>query len=97
MRPTKFPEASRVLQAPVGMTEDDCTPLYVYDGLVTLAGPEQKGREIPCLLSKWELDDEDRARIAAGAPVWLWVYGAGMPPVALETDDPFSRERKPHV
>ena len=35
--------------------------------------------------STWELTEEDRAHIAAGAHISLTVYGRGHPPVSLGT------------
>lgn len=76
MRGSKFPQATRALRAPKGQNEDDCVPLYVY----------QDGELV---ISRWELDDDDRARIAAGGPIWLLVRGVTMPPSAMTTVDPW--------
>lgn len=39
------------------------------------------------LMSIWELDDDERSLIAAGARVRLVVWGIGTPPVALDVED----------
>jgi hypothetical protein len=43
-------------------------------------------------ISRWELDDADRARIAAGGSVYLCVMNGSGPifPVAVTTEAPFS-------
>jgi hypothetical protein len=81
VRGTKFPQATRALRPPAGMNEDQCLPLYVYQG----ADPD--GRRV--VISRWQPDDEDRARIAAGGPVWLWIMGGTMPPASVDTNDPW--------
>lgn len=37
----------------------------------------------PVMVSAWEPTPDEIAKIAAGAPVYLWVYGTGHPPVML--------------
>ncbi len=37
----------------------------------------------PAFMSEWEPSEEERARIAAGAPIRMLVSGNGLPPVAL--------------
>jgi len=79
MRGTKFPQATRSLRPPAGMTEDECLPLYVF----------QDGQHV---ISRWQPDDVDRARIAARGPVWLWILGTSMQPASLATENPFGKE-----
>lgn len=63
-----------VLEAPPG-EEESVNPLAILaaDGF---------------MISRWELTDEDRQRIAAGGSVYLSVMGRGHPPVLLTTDVP---------
>lgn len=35
------------------------------------------------MLSQWRLSDDERADIAAGKDVHLWVWGSGHPPVMI--------------
>jgi hypothetical protein len=44
------------------------------------------------IISCWEPTDEDRARIAAGAKIWLRVLAptGRLQPVHLETEDPWA-------
>lgn len=39
--------------------------------------------ENPVLLTTWQLDDEERARVARGEPIELLVWGSGHPPVTV--------------
>jgi hypothetical protein len=41
------------------------------------------------LISCWEPDADDLARLQAGGKLWLHVVGQGMPPVAISTQHPF--------
>lgn len=42
---------------------------------------DEQGR--PAMASVWELDDDERAAIAAGGTIDLYVWGTGHPPVSL--------------
>jgi len=42
----------------------------------------------PWIESTWQLDDDERAAIAAGGTVELRVYGDGTPPVSLAVGPP---------
>lgn len=42
----------------------------------------------------YELEDGDLALLAAGAPVWLTIWGAGMPPVGLAVGEPAPTEQR---
>lgn len=46
----------------------------------------------PCMRSVWVPTDEERAAVAAGANVYLIVWGTGTPPLAMgATDEPLGR------
>jgi hypothetical protein len=77
MKPSDFAESTTVFRAPAGMTEEECGSLAVHDT-----------GEAP--ISRWEPTPEERQAIAAGAPIWLWVFGRGHPPVSLATESPFA-------
>ena len=70
MKTVDFMGANKTLGAPAGM-EADCDPLPVHcDGV----------RCVSC----WEPTPEERAAIAAGQPIYLYVFsGQTQPPVAL--------------
>lgn len=77
MQPQRFPEANRLLGPPEGV--QDCRALSTFtDG-------EQH-------ISMWVPDEEDRARIAAGEPIWLRVLAPVPPPVEVTTERPFYAE-----
>jgi hypothetical protein len=76
MKAVPFPASNRTFQRPKDMTEDECSALDVHD---TGEG----------FISCWDLGAADRARIARGGPIWLWVLGRAHPPVLLQTENPF--------
>ena len=76
MRPQRFPQANRLLGPPADM-RDNCVALSVY------ADEEQ-------LISMWQPDDDDLARLQAGGAVWLYVVGVAHPPVLVTTENPFN-------
>lgn len=78
MSPTDFPQANFTFLPPVGR-EAVVADLRVY-------------RDEDHIISRWEPTDEDRARIAAGGPVFLWIMGGVQPPVCLTTEDPWGGE-----
>ena len=80
MRPIDFPQANLTLSKPDSMTDEECGSLRVY-------------RSGPQMFSCWQPSEEERAAIAAGAPVWLYVLGAAHPPVAVEVENPFPEAR----
>lgn len=71
MRPTIFPEVNRTLTPPEGMPDCEPLPTHAADDFI---------------ISRWQPTEEERRLIAAGHPVWLWVFGSGgtHPPVSLE-------------
>jgi hypothetical protein len=78
MRPTQHPTNNAVLRAPPGSTLDECKPLAITrvryaDGL-------------PGVWSYWTPTADERAAIAAGAPVRLGVLGETHPPVHIGVD-----------
>lgn len=76
MTPQRFPESNATLGRPADMTSEECGPLPVcIDGRV--------------VVSAWRPTPAELVRINLGEPVWLIVWGVGMPPVALTVDSPF--------
>lgn len=66
-------------------------PLTVYGGAGYIDLPAIKiddghGR----IITRWQLSDEDRARIAAGGDIFLdvWTFGRPLQPVCLSTEPP---------
>lgn len=76
MTPINFPEACQSLARPSNMTDEQCGPLPTARGLFD---------GFPCMVSQWQPTDEERAAIAAGAPIVLHVLGTVMPPVCVAT------------
>lgn len=76
MRPIDFPQANLTLAKPATMTDEECQPLRVH-------------RDGPQLISCWGLTWRERLAVLFRGRVWLWVWGGGHPPVALEVETPF--------
>jgi hypothetical protein len=74
VKPIDFPEANKTFVKPASMSDEQCAPLRVLDN----------GE---ALVSCWQPDEEERMRLAGGAPVRLGILGRGQPPVYLEVGD----------
>lgn len=81
MRPRKTPTSTNVFVLPGGNEDND---LWVEK-------TEIDGQ--PVILSVWDLDDEERAAVAAGGTIELATWGIGHPPVSLAVG-PSLEERK---
>jgi hypothetical protein len=79
MTPGKIPGATVNLAKPKDWKDSDgeCGDLWVA---VDRAGPQG---DQTTMRSAWHPNEEEKAAIAAGAPVVLWVWGTGHPPVAV--------------
>lgn len=83
MIPARIPQATRHLGAPPGWRPDQdgvCGHLAVRD-------VQYAGETVNRMLSLWELDPEELARVRAGAKVILSVVGVEHPPVWLAVAD----------
>jgi hypothetical protein len=78
MNPVDFPEHNIIFAAAPGMEN----VIDVRGYLSEVPGQEEC---ITCHMPS----DEERAAIAAGAPIWLRVQGASQPPVSLQVESPF--------
>jgi len=81
MIPSSFDESTHCLSRPSDMTEEQCVPLSVLNGLT----PDG----LPVIVSCWKLTQEEVAEFQRTGRIWLTVYGAGMPPVCLDAKKPF--------
>lgn len=84
MRPTQHPTNNDVLQAPPGVSHEECQPLAItrvmYDN------------GMPAVWSFWMPSAAEKAAIAAGAPVRMSCWGRTHPPIAL---DVFNEQETP--
>lgn len=78
MRPTQHPSNNDVLGAPPGVSIEQCRPLYITRVMFDSG--------IPAVWSYWEPSPEERAAIAAGAPVRFSCWGMTHPPVSIGVD-----------
>jgi hypothetical protein len=75
MIPRRTPNSNSVFRLPGGTEDND---LWVE---------RTTSDQGPCIRSVWQLSEDERARVAAGENVYLVVWGAGTPPVALGVTD----------
>jgi hypothetical protein len=79
MKPTTFKESNKVLQKPDSMTDEECSPLEVFnDGQ----------QSISC----WQCQSfKERFKFLITGKMWLAVYsGRTQPPVYLTVDKPLN-------
>lgn len=74
MNPQRFEQANIVMLAPKGM--DNCSDVHAF----------HTGQHV---ITAWRPTPEELVKINLGEPVWIWVFGKTMPPVAITCDDPF--------
>jgi hypothetical protein len=72
LRPIPFKESNVVFTAPAGMK--DCDPLPAF------RGEDEQGAYI---YSRWELTKAEIEDIVRTGILQVWVYGAGLPPMAF--------------
>lgn len=77
MNPTSIAPCTRILGRPPGTLEEDCTDLQISDVHHPIWGN--------VMLSAWLPSPEERAAIAAGAPVILSIVGKSHPVVSVYT------------
>lgn len=84
MLPTSFNEENGVLDAPKGMSPDECEPLSVW------RGPMDDGT--PVVISCWKPTKEELEEIQRTGRVWIMVMGNTMPPILPVGLNPFVSE-----
>lgn len=83
MEPIDFDESNMTFTRPADMTDDQCGSLKVWQG-------HEQSTGFPLIISKWKLSAEDLKRVNETGEVWLSIYGSGMPPVSIFTENPFN-------
>jgi len=81
MLPIDFKEANFTFAKPEGWTDEQCSDLRVWKGNDT--------EGMPLIISAWKPSKEDLEALNNGQPLFLSVYGSGMPPVSIFTENPF--------
>jgi len=80
MLPIDFKEANFTFRKPVDMTDEQCSSLRVWKGIID---------GTPVIISKWQPNKEDIEAVNRGEAVYLTIMGDGMPPVSLQIEHPF--------
>jgi hypothetical protein len=86
MEACSFPEENLILEPPLNVTAEQCNMLPVYTGMIEAEGFKKK---VPAIISCWKVTKEELEEIQCTGRIWLYVYGRGMPPVALSGKSPF--------
>jgi hypothetical protein len=75
MKPIKFKEQNSDLQKPKSMTDEECSSLPCF----------RDGKQV---VSKWELNEEEKKHVAENGFIWVRVYGGStQPPIGLEATE----------
>lgn len=82
MTPQDFEQANFTFGKPDSMTDEQCGSLRVFRGKDTET-------DIDVIVSQWQPSVEELERIKRGEPIFLTVYGRGMPAVSLSGHNPF--------
>lgn len=80
MNAYRFPESNTVMRAPANMP--DCADIHAFIG-------DTEKRE-PIVITAWKPTPEELVKINLGEPVYLFIWGQAMPPVALTMENPFT-------
>ena len=80
MKPIDFPEANDILKAPKG-TEDKIQDLPIYRG--------NYSDGTPCVISVWELNDDDLIDININKKIYFEATGRTHPPIFIRPTSPF--------
>lgn len=83
MKPVQFEQANHNLNKPDSMTAEQCGSLPVYHG-------EADG--FPVFISCFELDEAELLDVMQTRKIWVHVYAAAHPPIALDVKDPWRTE-----
>jgi hypothetical protein len=78
MNPVQFPEKNKTYTKPPGMTDEECTPLDVY---------ENETQKISC----WEATPIEALHFIFFRRVWLHVFLNIQPPVLITPEFPFTK------
>lgn len=78
---TAFDEENCVLDAPPGMTPDECTPLSVFRGAADGG--------IPVVISCWKPTVAEMEEIRKTGRIWITICGHTMPPIDPSGFSPF--------
>jgi hypothetical protein len=82
MEACAFDEDNHVFDPPKGMTNEDCNSLSAYVGY--------DSDKRPVTITCWKVSKEELEEIIKTGRIWLFIFGHGMPPVALVAKHPFT-------
>lgn len=72
MKPIEFEEQNTDLKKPESMTDEECSSLPCF----------RDGNQV---ISKWELNEEEKEHVAKKGWIWVRVFaGMSSPPISIE-------------
>lgn len=80
MDPVNYEGTNKVWNKPNDMTDDQCMPLHVKQGLTYV-----EGEPFPISQSAWKPTAEDLQRLNDGGVIYLGIFGIGHPVVSVST------------
>ena len=81
MKPTNFPESTKELSKPEGMTDEECESMHVFTD----------GKQC---ISKWKMSFRERWKALFKGHVWIGVHsGYTQPPVWVSVNFPFIKPK----
>lgn len=86
MEACAFDEENHIFDPPKGISNEDCNSISAF------IGNDVEGR--PITITCWRISKEELEELKKTGRIWLWIFGHGMPPVALGTQHPFKQENK---
>lgn len=83
MLPIQFDQANFTFTKPQSMTDEQCGDLPVCK--------TRDSSGFPVIVSCWRFNKEDLEEIQRTGVIYLTITGVGMPPVSLQTENPFNQ------
>jgi hypothetical protein len=81
MKPIKFPQQNITYTKPEGMTDEECSslPAFQYEGQI---------------ISCWEMSFKERIKVLFTGVIWFGVLAHRQPPIWLDVNTPFVKEKR---
>jgi hypothetical protein len=85
MKPTSFKETNTIF-GPGGNPNTQQLP-----ACIATAPQHTGGIEVPFIVSRWKLDDDEIEKIRQTGEIWIAIMGKIMPPIMPVADHPFEQ------
>tara|TARA_R110000744_G_scaffold104945_5_gene200773 strand:- start:8013 stop:8267 length:255 start_codon:yes stop_codon:yes gene_type:complete len=81
LRPIHFEQSNLRYGPPKDKTEEQVATLHAWKG--------EDAEGTPMVIECWQPSPEEILDILDGKPVWITIMGTGVPPLAVDTVNPF--------